>query len=275
MIYFLLFMFYAVFGWVMEVSCKLVEYKRFINRGFLIGPYCPIYGYGALLITLLLDKYKDDILVLFILSMLVCSILEYVTSYLLEKIFHAKWWDYSKRRFNLNGRISAHTLIPFGILGVLMMRFINPFVLNIINSIDNNLLSIISLVLLIIYLMDTIISVFILGSIRKDNKILDHDNTEEMNEIVRNIIMSHSIFHRRLLHAFPTISHIGDTIKDTKDIIKKKLKDTSISLKERQELIKEETNLRIVELQKKYEIRLNKLRKKYDKKINKIKKKSE
>ena len=59
-IYFLLFMIYAILGWIMEVTCKLIQYKRFINRGFLIGPYCPIYGYGALLITILLHKYTND-----------------------------------------------------------------------------------------------------------------------------------------------------------------------------------------------------------------------
>lgn len=58
-IYFLLFMTYSILGWMLEVTCKLIQYKRFINRGFLIGPYCPIYGYGAILITLLLRKIKD------------------------------------------------------------------------------------------------------------------------------------------------------------------------------------------------------------------------
>ena len=94
-----------------------------------------------------------------------------------------------------------------------------------------------------------------------------------MNEIVKNTIMSHSILHRRLIHAFPTLSHIGDTIKDTRDMIKQKLRDTSISLKEKQELIIESNNLRIIELQKKYNIKMDKLRKKYDLKINKIRKK--
>lgn len=84
-IYFLLFMIYAVAGWIMEVTCKLIQYKRFINRGFLIGPYCPIYGYGALLITFLLGRYKYDALVLFVMAIVVCGTLEYLTSLVMEK----------------------------------------------------------------------------------------------------------------------------------------------------------------------------------------------
>lgn len=89
----------------MEVVCKLIQFRRFINRGFLIGPYCPIYGFGSVLIGLLLSRYAGEPLVVFILAMVVCGTLEYVTSYLMEKLFHARWWDYSDKRFNLNGRI--------------------------------------------------------------------------------------------------------------------------------------------------------------------------
>lgn len=95
----------SVLGWMMEVACKSLEYKRFINRGFLIGPWCPIYGVGSLLIVLLLSDYIASPLTVFLLGMILCGALEYLTSYLLKKIFHARWWDYSRRRFNLNGRI--------------------------------------------------------------------------------------------------------------------------------------------------------------------------
>ena len=110
---FILFMFYSIFGWVLEVLGKLIECKRFINRGFLIGPYCPIYGVGAILITALLGKYQDDIIALFIMAIVLCGTLEYLTSYVMEKVFHARWWDYSQRKFNINGRVCLYTIIPF------------------------------------------------------------------------------------------------------------------------------------------------------------------
>ena len=99
---FLLFMLYSIMGWLLEVTCKLIEKHKFINRGFLIGPYCPIYGHGAILMILLLIKYQSDPLLLFTMSIVICSILEYFTSYIMEKVFKARWWDYSRRKFNIN-----------------------------------------------------------------------------------------------------------------------------------------------------------------------------
>ena len=156
-IYFLLFMTYSIAGWLMEVICKLIQYKRFINRGFLIGPYCPIYGYGALLITFLLRKYVDDPIVLFVMSVLICGILEYITSYIMEKLFKARWWDYSKRKFNLNGRICLGTIIPFGILGLLIMYIFNPFILEKLENLPEIVLNILSISLFVVYIVDNII----------------------------------------------------------------------------------------------------------------------
>ena len=116
--YILLFFTGAFLGWVMEVVCKLIQFGRFINRGFLIGPYCPIYGFGAVLVTALLTPFSASPPAVFVLAMAVCGTLEYLTSYSMEKLFHARWWDYSHRRFNLNGRVCAGTLIPFGLMGL-------------------------------------------------------------------------------------------------------------------------------------------------------------
>ena len=88
--YFLLFFVSAVLGWMMEVTAKLIQFHRFINRGFLIGPYCPIYGVGSVLITALLSRYSKDPVTVFIMAMVVCGTLEYLTSYLMEKLFHAR-----------------------------------------------------------------------------------------------------------------------------------------------------------------------------------------
>ena len=125
--YFLLFMIYSIAGWVLEVALKYKDHKRFMDRGFLIGPYCPIYGYGALLITILLNKYKDDPITLFFMTIITSGFLEYFTSWVMEKLFKARWWDYSKRKFNLNGRVCLGTLIPFGVFGLIITYITNPF----------------------------------------------------------------------------------------------------------------------------------------------------
>lgn len=124
--YILLFFTGAFLGWVMEVVCKLIQFGRFINRGFLIGPYCPIYGFGAVLVTALLTPFSASPPAVFVLAMAVCGTLEYLTSYAMEKLFHARWWDYSHRRFNLNGRVCAGTLIPFGLMGLGMVYVARP-----------------------------------------------------------------------------------------------------------------------------------------------------
>ena len=93
--YILLFFTASSMGWCMEVLCKLIQFKRFINRGFLIGPWCPIYGFGTVMITLLLSKFTEDPFAVFGLAILLCGTLEYLTSYIMEKAFHARWWDYS------------------------------------------------------------------------------------------------------------------------------------------------------------------------------------
>ena len=120
-LYFLLFITYSVIGWTMEVVGKLIELKRFVNRGFLIGPCCSIYGFGGILITLLLQYFTANPVVLFFMAILVCGVLEYLTSYFMEKLFNARWWDYSQRKYNINGRVCLNTIIPFGILGCLIM----------------------------------------------------------------------------------------------------------------------------------------------------------
>ena len=126
-IHFLLFLIYSFGGWFLESVGGILNVKKFVNRGFLIGPYCPIYGIGVICFTLLLSDYKNDLVVLFFLSMLVAGILEYLTSYFMEKLFNARWWDYSKNKFNINGRICLETMIFFGICGCLFLTILNPF----------------------------------------------------------------------------------------------------------------------------------------------------
>ena len=141
-LYFLLFFTYSVLGWIMEVTKTLIDKKKFVNRGFLIGPYCPIYGFGALLITFLLKKYTADPIALFIMAIVVCGILEYLTSYFMEKIFHARWWDYSQKKYNINGRVCLDTIIPFGLLGMFIMYVSNPFLIEKLESLPEIALNI-------------------------------------------------------------------------------------------------------------------------------------
>lgn len=206
-IYFLLFCIYSFLGWVMEVLNTFRVEKKFVNRGFLVGPYCPIYGFGVLLITFLLKKYQDDIVVTFIFSILICAILEYITSYIMEKIFHARWWDYSNRKFNINGRVCLENLMVFGILGCFIVYVSNPFLINTLNKLPNIALTIISFILLICNTVDTAISSNVIINLKDVSKNLKKDNTEEISAKVKNIIQSKFTLQRRLLKAFPNIKN--------------------------------------------------------------------
>ena len=220
--YFLLFISYAFLGWGMEIGCKYVQFGKFINRGFLIGPYCPIYGWGAIAITILLKRYTYDPLVLFIMSTLVCSIIEYFTSYFMEKKYHARWWDYSNKKFNINGRICLETLIPFGILGLFIMYVTNPMLFNIYQSMSEIVVHIISITLFIIFIVDNIISSNIISSVNVEGSKLVKDNTEEITEKVKQILREKSWLHRRLINAYPDLKDIRVKIKKVKEKVKSK-----------------------------------------------------
>jgi len=203
-------MLYSFLGWCLEVICKLFDEKKLINRGFLIGPYCPIYGFGAIIMTLILSRYLDDPITLFIMIILTCSILEYFTSFILEKLFSTRWWDYSRYKFNINGRICLETMIPFGLFGLLIMYKITPFLLKLIEDIPIPWLYIISSLCFIIFITDTIVSFKIINHIKNISKetwqkqLIKKDNTERITELVKKQIEKNkNTFDQRIIKAFP------------------------------------------------------------------------
>ena len=202
---FLLFMLYSFFGWIIEMLVVAMEKGRFNPRGFLIGPYLPIFGVGAILITLLLSKYEEDLFVLFIVSSFLGATLEYVVSYIFEKIFKTRWWNYERDRFNLNGRVCLSTTIGFGILGVMVIVFFNPIFLSLINNINPIFQNILSIILLIIFITDIIISFVVISKIKIPTIGKPKDTTEEITKKVRNALINHSILSKRLIKAFPEL----------------------------------------------------------------------
>ncbi len=219
--YILLFFIYSFIGWLMEVILVFLENHKVVNRGFLIGPYCPIYGCGCLLIIILLKKYMSSYLELFFMSILICSILEYTTSYIMEKLFHARWWDYSDKKFNINGRICLETMIPFGLLGSLMTCIVNPFFVNKLSLIPNIWLNIIATILCIIFIIDLIISFNIINSFKKEIVKVDVDRTEEFSKRVRTILNQRGFLHKRLIKAFPNLKTSREVLLE----IQKKIND--------------------------------------------------
>lgn len=199
----LLFLVYSVIGWIIEGIDMLIITKKIVNRGFLIGPYCPIYGFGALFIIIALDKYKSDALVLFVMCILSCGVLEYMTSLIMEKIFNTRWWDYSKNKFNINGRICLETLVLFGIGGIIISYFVNPFIISVLNLIPNFILNILTIIFFVIFIIDIIVSCKIINSFKNTVTIVKKDSTDEIKKKVKELLFTKSRLINRLADAFP------------------------------------------------------------------------
>ena len=203
--YFLVFILYSFLGWFIEVMLSFIQHKKFINRGFLIGPYCPIYGFGMLLIIFLLKEYTGEPLVLFILSMVICLVLEYMTSYLMELIFKARWGDYSSKKFNINGRVCLEYAIFFGIGGTLIMYVVHPFVMNLVGRLSSIVLLVIGAILLVSFIIDNIMSFDAISKINKFELKKYRDNTEDITNMIKDYLANYSLLTKRLSLAFPNI----------------------------------------------------------------------
>lgn len=212
-----LFITYSIIGWVIEEIDILILQKKIVNRGFLIGPYCPIYGFGSLFIILFLNKYLDDPIVLFFMTMISCGILEYLTSFIMEKIFKTRWWDYSDEKFNINGRICLETLVLFGIGGLVISYLAQPFIMSILTLIPTNILNIIAIILSIIFIIDNIVSFKIILNFKLVATNIRKDYTEEITAKVREVLKKKSIFSNRLVKAFPNFKTILKRIKSDKN----------------------------------------------------------
>lgn len=216
--YFVLFIIYSIIGWLVEVIGILIQEKRFVNRGFLIGPYCPIYGVGGVTIILLLNKYMDDPIILFVMAIVICSFLEYFTSYIMEKLFKTRWWDYSNYKFNINGRICLETMWAFGALACFVIYIINPPLISFLESLPTTLFNIISYSIMVIFSLDIIISFKIISNVKVTAKNGKKDSTEEMTKYVRETLSEKSLLNKRLVNAFPNFQSY---IKNIKKEIKK------------------------------------------------------
>lgn len=168
-----LFFIYAFLGWCIEVIyCGLSE-GHFINRGFLNGPVCPIYGVGGVLVVLCLTPISGNIWALFIGSAILTSILELVTGFALDKIFHARWWDYTDVPFNLGGYICLKYSIYWGLVCIALMRGIHPTIMKLISIVPSGVGIIILCVLSAVFIADLVITVVAITKLTKRMELMD------------------------------------------------------------------------------------------------------
>ena len=178
-----------------------------LTKDAMCKSYLPVYGIGALIITLFISKYSNDYIAVFILGMVISCIVEYFTSYILEKTFDLRWWDYSKKKFNLNGRICLSTGIKFGFCSIFVIKIGNPFLFKLFKCFSPKNLLIVSIVLSAVILIDTIMSNYIISSLKIDTKkYFKKDATEEIKNKVKESLSKYRVLYTRLLKAFPYLS---------------------------------------------------------------------
>lgn len=215
--YFFIFFIFSFIGWIIEIGLKFREFGRFVNRGFLIGPYCPIYGIGASLIvftTNSLNKYDYSYAFVFIASVFICGLVEYLVSFYLEKKYHARWWDYSQKPMNLNGRIWIGNLILFGIGGLIIVEVLSPKFLSLFYRLEFNNRLYLSLSLGLLMLIDYIISYLVMKLIRVNIEESRADKTEEIKEEIKVLANNKNILYTRFVNAYPEVKFRTDRIKD-------------------------------------------------------------
>ena len=234
---FLQFIIYSFIGYVAEVIyCSIIE-KRFVNRGFLFGPLCPIYGVGAILIIYSLNNFYNNPIIVFVIGMIITSTVEYYTSYLFEKIFHNKWWDYSSRIDNINGRICLSNSILFGIGTLLVIYLLNPFITKILSVLSNKMIIIISIIILVLFIIDLIWSIIIAYNLKSRLIVAEELKNAKLRIIPKLFEMKYydqlskiKFKTNRLIKNYP---NLAKDLRDELNVVMKMILDTKKSKKKK------------------------------------------
>ena len=169
------FIIYSFLGWILESIFKTILEKKIINSGFLIGPFCPIYGFGAIIMYLFLEQASGKPILTFCLGFVILSFWEYVVGIFLEKIFNTKYWDYSENKFNLQGRVCLTNSIFWGLLSIIFIDLLHPIIVNLVSKIDYTVLvccvAVISIYLMVDFIISTIKVIGLKDQLAKIEKI--------------------------------------------------------------------------------------------------------
>lgn len=222
----LLLIIYSFLGWCCETVYCSLDQKCFVERGFLTGPFCPIYGFGAIFVLLFLSQSSSSVMGVFVIGVIITSSIEYFTSWLMEKIFDNKWWDYSDKKYHINGRVCLLNSTLFGLLCLYVYFDLNPWILGLLDSYNDDF-KMGFLVALSMYLMiDFSVAVYTALGIKTRLRTLSARKAEliekynELEERIREEIINDEMeafieesrykikyFEKRLLLAFPNIKN--------------------------------------------------------------------
>lgn len=203
---------YSILGWCYEVVLEFVARQKLVNRGFLMGPYCPIYGFGAVLVLLLFGDTSMNPVALFLASAAVCTALEYFTSYWMERLFHARWWDYSKKHFQINGRVCLEGFLAFGAMSVILVYWVDPALTNLFSHLPELGVIVVAAVFTGWFAFDVIRSILSALHLSQKLKRLQKNWEENISKFQKRvtsgkkILAEKSFGEGRLVKAFPTFT---------------------------------------------------------------------
>lgn len=217
------FIIYSFLGWCLESIYKTIILRKLTNSGFLYGPFCPMYGIGAV-IMIIAGKISNNIFIIFLLAFVIFTVWEYLVAIVLEKLFKTKYWDYSELKFNFQGRICLKNSIYWGILGVGLIYIIHPAIKKLVEFIPSDMLLYINIILSIAILVDTSITIYRIMFI--DKKI------------------------RQIFELGDTIKGKLVDIKNTEGIYKENLQKAISDLKTKQDILRIKIYKRIIRLKK-------------------------
>jgi uncharacterized membrane protein len=176
------FLLYSVIGYLGEVVYCLLITKHLTNRGFMYGPVCPIYGFGAVFIVYVLAYFKISPFIVFSFGLLSSTLLEYVTSFLMEKTFHMKWWDYSKMHFTIKGRVCLINSLIFGVGSLLVVYYLHPLLLNTIYQIPTTMKLIFVISGMSFFVVDYFVSFYTARKIQRKMEQMREEYIQELKE---------------------------------------------------------------------------------------------
>lgn len=151
-----IFFLYSFAGWLLETVVAVAKKKKFVNRGVLNGPLCSVYGIAALMITVGMRELKDSWFFLFLGSMIVATFIEWTTGKLLEKMHHHRWWDYSGKRWNMDGYICLQYSVLWGVMGTVSLKYMNPLFLRFYDAVPYSAVRVLLLIVLGLFVVDGI-----------------------------------------------------------------------------------------------------------------------
>ncbi|WP_068268256.1 putative ABC transporter permease [Caviibacter abscessus] len=213
------FIIYSFLGWCIEVIYQALTHKKFINRGFLNGAYCPIYGFGAVFVIYLLKGTVNNPIILYALAVVITSIIEYITGFVLKKIFGLLWWDYTNEHFNLSGYICLKFSLLWGIAALILMYVIHPKTIFLVNFFNNKIGNILLIMLILVVFFDFLISILKLFSLKKDRKKLEKLSkkfrvvSDEIGKNLADITIQYEKKYKRLMKSYPKLKDIFKNFK--------------------------------------------------------------